>query len=182
MTTRSDITPELCRQLLRYDPETGKLFWRRRPREMFVDARSCSVWNARYADKQAFTASMNGYRVGRILDFAFKAHRVAWAMTMNEWPPADHDVDHINGNPSDNRIQNLRSVPHQTNNMNNRRPKDNKSGHVGVSWNKRVGRWEAYISAAGKRQTLGHFTNIDDAISIRKNAEIAHGYHPNHGR
>lgn len=182
MATRSDITPELCRQLLRYEPETGKLFWLFRPREMFKSQRSMNVWNARYAGQQAFTADSGGYRVGRIQDMMFRAHRVAWAIVHGVWPVEGHDVDHINGAPGDNRLCNLRSVPHQVNNQNNRRPTNNSSGHVGVSWNKHFSRWEAYIGDGTSRTRLGMFDALDAACAARKNAEAERGYHPNHGR
>lgn len=182
MADRSTITPELCRQLLRYEPETGRLFWLRRPASMFNSQRACNVWNGRYADKEAFTADANGYRVGRILDMPFKAHRVGWAMVHGTWPQAGFDVDHINGNPSDNRIINLRAVPHQENGRNIKRASTNSSGRTGVSFNKATSRWEAYIGDGRARQRLGHFARLEDACAAREDAERRNGYHRNHGR
>lgn len=182
MAERADITPELCRQLLRYEPESGKLYWRPRPREMFEAARHHAVWNARYAGTEAFTAvKAQGHLTGRIMDVQFQAHRVVWAIAYGDWPASDHDVDHINGHPSDNRLQNLRSVPHQANGRNTKRFGSNTSGQTGVSWNRNARKWEAYISDSGRR-SLGLFDRLEDARQARKEGEARAGYHANHGR
>jgi len=182
MADRSTITPELCRQLLHYEPETGRLFWKRRPREMFASKRGHSIWNARYADRRAFTALSLGYYVGRIHDMMFRANRVAWAITNGEWPAPGFDVDHINGDPADDRISNLRAVPHRENGKNIKRPTTNTSGQIGVSFNKRSSRWDAYIGDGKGRVMLGNFTEFAHAVAARKRAEMENGYHPNHGR
>jgi len=73
-------TPEMLRKLLRYDPETGKLFWRERPVEMFADTGrggskgSAARWNGRFSGKEAFTAiSGSGYLTGGIFSKIFQA-------------------------------------------------------------------------------------------------------------
>lgn len=193
MATRADITPELCRQLLRYEPETGKLFWRERSAEFFnptigrwgavKSADSIALgWNNKYAGAEAFTANSRGYRTGRILDLQFFAHRVIWAMVHDEWPAEGMDVDHINGNPADNRIANLRCVSHQDNGRNVKRPANNTSGRIGVSQDKRTGHWAAYIGHGKDRNRIGTFASFEDACQARANAEAQEGYHDNHGR
>ena len=69
--------PNELRQLLRYDPETGKLFWLPRA----GDTRGERFFNTRFAGKEALTYLSKGYRVGSINDADAKAHRVAWAST-----------------------------------------------------------------------------------------------------
>jgi len=103
------------------------------------------------------------------------AHRVAWALHYGEWPK--HEIDHINGNKRDNRIQNLRDVPHLLNQRNRGLRADNTSGADGVSWMK-AGFWR--VTVAGKY--LGIFKDFEAAVAARKSAEQAHGYHVNHGR
>lgn len=172
-------SPEVLRQLLRYDPDTGKLFWRERPLGAFVSLRGFKTWNARYAGKEAFTACDGyGYLCGAVNYIVIKAHRVIWAMQMGEWP---NHVDHINGIRSDNRFSNLRSVTRQENQRNHKRHKTNSSGHMGVCWHQKAGKWCAYIDA-GKRLHLGLFDDLAEAIAERKAAEIRHGFHANHGR
>lgn len=185
MAARADITPELCRQLLDYDPETGKLFWKARPRELFESDRIFRSWNTKWAGKEGFAtvreSGRSGYKcyIGGIFDKSHKAHRVAWAIYYGEWP--EH-IDHINGDTLDNRICNLRSVSHRENMMNASLPSDNKSGRIGVCFNKKTGKWLATIKINRRHKYLGDFTLKEDAIAAREAAERELGFHANHGR
>jgi len=104
-------TAEFLRKLLRFDPETGKLFWRARRPHLFDATKSCTKsqayhWNRRWANKEAFTAvSVKGYKVGTIWGEQFIASRVIWVMHYGSWP--DGSVIHENKNKIDNRIGNL---------------------------------------------------------------------------
>lgn len=83
-------------------------------------------------------------------------HRVAYALHHGVWP-AD-DIDHKNGNRQDNRIENLRCVPHAVNTQNLRAAKSNNAcGLLGVSQRKGSGRWTARIAIDGRYQSLGTF-------------------------
>ena len=82
------------------------------------------------------------------------------------------DVDHINGNPLDNRKCNLRVVTHQQNCFNRKPNSRNKTGTSGVYWNNRRGEWASCIGIDKKRKFLGYFKNLEDAINARKDAEI----------
>jgi len=172
-------TPEMLRKLLAYDADTGKLTWLPRARDMFSTQRSFSTWNARFAGKEAFTATRCGYRHGAIFNRLMQAHRVAWAIYYGEWP---NMIDHINGVRDDNRIANMRDVDDQENRRNQARPNTNTSGVVGVCWNAHLGIWQSQIRVERKQKHLGYFTDFDDACAARKVAEIEHGFHPNHGR
>jgi hypothetical protein len=171
---------EELKQLLQYDPETGILTWLSRPREMFSTDQTFGMWNTRYAGKRAFTTTYKGYYRGPIVGTRFLAHRVAWALHYGVWPQ-DH-LDHINGIRTDNRIENLREANHAENGKNQKMPKNNKSGHIGVNWNTNASRWIAYIYVNGAQRHLGSFTTMDDAILVRVAAELEYGYHQNHGR
>ena len=174
-------SPELLRKLLRYEPETGKLFWKFRPREMFVTKNIFGTWNTRWANAEAFTAvDGSGYKQGHAAGKHFRAHRVVWAVHFGRWP--NHEIDHINGIKTDNRICNLRDVRHHDNMKNVSVPQASKSGHVGVRWVQEYRRWYAVIGNSGKRLYLGSFATKEGAIAARKQAEIEMGYHPNHGR
>lgn len=108
------------------------------------------------------------------------AHCVAWLYMTGEWPP--EKIDHINGVRDDNRFDNLRAVSHQDNARNQKIPITNSSGVMGVSWHKRIKKWNAYIRVDGKLIHIGYFDNLCDASVARKQAEIEHGFHENHGR
>jgi len=186
MAKRELPTPEELRQLLRYEPETGKLYWLERPPEMFEGERrdstwACNSWNARYAGKEAFTCPDTcGYLRGRINRIAYSAHRVIWAITYGEWPP--EQIDHINGQRRDNRTENLRSVTHAENMRNLPRMSGNTSGRTGVYWSKAGSKWYALIGVGGRMIYLGTFDCFEDAVAAREKAEIEHGFHPNHDR
>ena len=90
------------------------------------------------------------------------------------------EVDHINRIRTDNRWSNLRAVTSEMNQRNKPKNKNNTSGTVGVYWHKGRSKWVARI---GKNSIyLGIFSNLQDAIEARKQAEIDHGYHPTHGK
>ena len=179
-------TPEELRKLLRYEPDTGKLYWLERSAEFFEDGKrsaetACRCWNARHAGKEAFTADDGrGYRTGQIFNCLYLAHRVIWAMVHGAWP-ADQ-IDHINGVKDDNRLENLRSVTSGENSRNHPRRADNSSGVTGVTWRPNGSKWTAQISVNDRQVHLGVFIKKDDAVAARKAAEIKYGYHENHGR
>lgn len=185
MTAKNLPSPELLRKLLRYEPDTGKLYWRERTPDMFVDGKRsaegcCSNWNSRYAGKEAFTAFQNGYLHGSIFDRLYLTHRVIWAICHGAWPLAQ--IDHINGDRRDNRIKNLRSVSHAENGKNQKLSLRNTSGVCGVSWHGSRKKWHSRIMLDGKELHIGYFTDKADAIAARKAAEAKYGFHPNHGR
>jgi hypothetical protein len=176
---------ELLRQLLEYDPDTGELFWKTRPVEMFTNESGNSqlnisrYWNTRYAGKPAFTAHLQGrYLHGNLLGRGFRAHRVCWAIYYGYWP---EEVDHDDHNGFNNKIKNLNSGTHVNNMQNRSHDRRNTSGITGVHWATRDRRWIAAIKANGVELKLGNFILKDDAIAARKAAEIKYGFHPNHG-
>lgn len=180
MAIRSDITPELCRQLLSYDPETGRLFWLTRPCEMFATQRYCSIWNARYAEKEAFTCTGNhGYREGAIHRVNFTAQRVVFAIVHGRWPHGM--VDHIDGDKLNNRAENLRDVPQSINLRNAAGKSNNRSGITGVSYRSDRGKWRARVMVDGVDRSLGLFNTKEEAQAARKEAMGRDGFTDRHG-
>lgn len=181
MDEKSLPSPELLRKLLTYDADTGKLYWRERPVDMFPHQRAANSWNARFAGKEALTAdSDKGYRKGKIYGTTQLAHRVIWAMEMDVHP--SDQIDHENGNRSDNRLANLRDVTNAENGRNQKRHNTSTSGVTGVYWNKARRKWRAHIKISGRQHHLGLFNNFADAVAARHSAETEHGFHENHGR
>jgi hypothetical protein len=158
---------------LDYDQATGVFVWR-------YCEEMPENWNARWAGIVAGTDDRYGYRVIKIDGKRHFAHRVAWMIVTGEWPV--DQIDHINGDTSDNRIANLRVVSRTENGRNAAIPSHNTSGHIGVYWHKRCGKWLAQIKVDGRDIHLGRFVAKADAIAARAAAEIIHGFHPNHGR
>ena len=159
------IEPERLHDFLRY--EDGELYWLHRPDGMLR-------WNTRYAGTRAFTANKIGYRTGAIQNKLNQAHRVIWAMHHGRWP--DGQIDHINGNRSDNRIENLREASAFQNSQNAKRRVDNTSGTAGVSFFKERNQWTARICCNGKKHHLGYFSSREDASVARLEAEIRLGF------
>lgn len=175
-------TPDELRQLLDYDPDTGSLRWRPRPLTSFPDERSGKIWNTRFSGKLAAHMRADGYCRAVVNYNGIYVHRIAWAIVYGTWP--DGEVDHINGDPSDNRIANLRLVDSSGNSKNSAKRSDNTSGVVGVYKNsaRYTLPWSAEIYVNKKKRKLGNFATIEEAAAARREAERDHGYHENHGR
>lgn len=168
MAARQLPDPQTLRKLLRYDPDTGKLYWLPRSAEMFCHTgrggreANAKRWNRRWAGKEAFTAvHHDGYLVGAIFYVRLAAHQVAWAIAKGEWPA--HEIDHASGKRSDNRLLNLRAATPVQNGMNRSRASNNSSGHKGVNWCAIKKRWRVRICANRKRIALGYFRDFDAA-------------------
>ena len=111
------------------------------------------------------------------------AHHIAWVLTYGKLP--EHYIDHIDGNPENNILGNLRDVPHNINLLNQRMRKDNSSGVTGVSWHKQCGKWRANVKTGDTRKNLGLFNTIEDAADARQKFFEEHvhlGYTERHGK
>jgi hypothetical protein len=152
---------EYLLQRLIYDPEQGKLFWKTSDRNGWVG-------------KQAGWLMNNGYVMLDIDGRAYLAHRIAWYIHTGEDPIYD-EIDHVDKNKENFKINNLRKATHSENMINVPTRKDNTSGHKGVNFNKRLGKWSARIQKDSKRMFLGYFDSIDDAIEAYRSAASIHG-------
>lgn len=152
-------TPDFAREALHYDPVTGLLRWRFRPRHHFARGKDQLIWNVRFAGKEAFSGTNRyGYRVGGLNGKARAAHRVIWLIVHGIWPAAQ--VDHKNGVRNDNRIDNLRICTNQQNSY-NRRPDNGAVGLKGVT--EKSGRYRARIHNHGRDLHLGDFDTPEEA-------------------
>lgn len=176
------LNQDLLNELLRYDKFTGELVWKYRSKNHFKNNSipHKNMWNTKYADKEAFT-SINklGYKEGSLLNRHLLAHRVIWCIVYGDWP---ENIDHIDGNPSNNRINNLRSVPKKINSRNQKLRVNNVSGVNGVSWSKTNKKWMVQISTDLGRKTLGFFDCLKEAALCREHYNANNGYHYNHGK
>lgn len=167
------LSAEEARRIFDYNPETGELFWkvqltplsRVRPGSIAGCVRS-NGWG-------------KNYRIVEVLGTKYRAHNLIWLIVTGKLP--DELIDHIDGGGMNNAWVNLREVTRHENHLNRRRVSTNTSGVVGVCWDKTCKRFVAIIHKQGKRCYLGKFEVFEEAVAVRKAAEILYGYHPNHG-
>ena len=138
----TDLTAQRLRDLFTYDRSSGNLIRLKRT------ARCVRVGDV------AGSLSDEGYLVVQIDGKSYKAHRLAWLHETGEWPPGD--IDHRDGNRTNNRWANLRPADRSLNMQNQRRARsDNKSGLLGVG--RGGNRWRASIGISGKAKHIGLF-------------------------
>lgn len=153
-TFRAQVTGRLD-----YDPETGSFTW------IKPSANSLKPGDvAGYRSKKGYIRICVGYRT-------YLAHHLAWLIVYGRFP--DDRIDHINGDPSDNRIANLRLADAQSNGCNRGAQKNNKIGIKGVSIDKKRAQkpYLATINWNGKQIYLGNYAVLADAIEARRLAE-----------
>lgn len=142
---------------LSYDPCSGVFIWKKTINSRAIKGRRAGrLWNKQYR-----RISINGVE--------YQEHRLAWFYVKGHWPK--YEIDHINRDKSDNRIENLRDVVRSVNQQNKGITKANTSGVPGVSWLKREEKWSARISVHGERIWLGRFHDIKDAEIAYKTAK-----------
>ena len=147
---------ELLVEALRYEPETGKLFWLPRASDVFGSPASRVRWNGHYAGAEALTYKTDrGYLRGNIFGTLYRAHRVAWAIHFAEWPASE--IDHRDGDRANNKIANLREATRSENLANRRSRVGTSSKYLGVYHDIAQNRWTAAIgcmaSGAGKARS-----------------------------
>lgn len=147
---------DALKSLLRYDPETGLIYWTAKGKGMIKK-------------KAAGTLLHSGYLGICIGPKRWQAHRIAWALHHGQWPK--DQIDHINGVKTDNRICNLREATNAQNGKNLKLSKANKTGIAGVCWSKRYQNYRAYIKVEHKQKYLGTFKTIEGAAKARHDAE-----------
>lgn len=162
---------EKFEKVFRYEPETGQLYWLERiPRPGKQLGHIDRSWNDRFANKPvARRVHKHGHLYVGHLAKNYAAHRIIWLLHYKEQPP--NGIDHINGDPSDNRISNLRAANQSQNAANSAIRSDNTSGVKGVSWDKKSNSWYVYINKNQKMYGLGHTKCLEEAKKIRKEAE-----------
>lgn len=138
------------KELLWYDKVSGLFLWRNAKKYNAIAPWSKAGW------------SDGGYIRIQIGKKGYLAHRLAWLYEHGVWP--EKDVDHINGNRCDNRIENLRDVSRKINTQNRRCAGINSTtGVLGVSRHRDTDKWISGIYINGKRIHLGVFETIEEA-------------------
>ena len=147
-------TREYLNTLFRY--REGKLYWIRSRRSALIG-------------KEAGTVRPRGYRHVKLHGGYYLRHRLVYYMHTGEQPPV---LDHKNGIPGDDRIENLQPITFAGNVRKRKIERNNTSGVSGVYWNKKQERWLAHIKKDWKDIHLGSFTHLFEAVAARKSAEL----------
>lgn len=179
-----ELTPEIVRELLHYDPETGIFTWRERERHWFRRDIDWLAWNGKHASRRAgcvWTNPITGFRRRHIsiLRKQRLEHAIAWMWMTDE--PLPPQIDHKSRDATDNRWNNIRASTNAKNCLNRSRRLTNRSGITGVSWYSKAGKWRARCTVAGKTYHLGLFERIEDAKREVTSFRSANGFEPGHG-
>ena len=156
----------ILKEKINYDPITGIFKWIIKP-------------SKRIKIGSVAGNSTSRYHKIEIDNVQYLSHRLAWLYVYGYFPI--NNIDHINHNPFDNRIENLREATTQENNKNRSKNKNNTSGFNGVYWDKSRNKWVVLININGKSKNLGRFDTVEEAINIRILANEQYNFHKNHG-
>lgn len=148
--TNSTLTQERLKELLHYDAETGVFRHLTKTTRRNVG----DIADSLQKEMGRYRITVNGRR--------YFSHRLAWLYMTGEWPK--NEIDHIDGNPTNNAITNLRDVIRSVNCENRHGPQtDNKSGFLGVFWEKRFHVWIAKVTVKRKSIHIGTFETPEEA-------------------
>lgn len=160
MTTAPPFTQERLRELFDYDAENGAL------------VRKTSGYGYRKGQLLGSKSHLDGYVIGCVDRHYSPVHRIVWLYVYGTWPKI---IDHIDRNPANNRVENLRASNHVLNAQNTKLSARNKSGYTGVCRDKK--RWRAEIRADGRNIRLGTFDTPEQAsvayLEAKKQLHIA---------
>lgn len=157
-------------RLFRYEEKDGSIWWRK-------------SGIGKSTSKEAgwvVQSTRTSYRQLAITGTCYYAHRIIWVMYYGT--PPNGEIDHEDKNGLNNKIENLRDVTTTVNLQNKRKYRVNKSGYTGVQWRKDVQKWAARIRVNYHLIHLGYFSRYEEAVAARQKAEIAYGFHTNHGK
>lgn len=144
------VTQEDVKNVLDYNQETGVFTWKNRNN------------NSHLSGKVAGSKVKKGYLIIGINKTRYYAHRLAWLYVNGVMPI--NQIDHIDGNKTNNSISNLRDIESQKNSMNQRKPsKGNTTGFLGVTLEKKTGKYQAQIMLDGRHIYIGRFNDAIDA-------------------
>lgn len=153
---------KLLDALFTYDEEAGQLIWR--------------VNRGGHAYPGLLAGRLDGYNIRvKVNGVRYIMARLIWLMYWNE-DPGSLQIDHIDRNRLNNRIDNLRVVTQHENQRNVGLRKDNKTNIKGVQFRKDTAKWRATIYSMTGREQLYNGPDFFEACCARKSAEKRYGY------
>jgi hypothetical protein len=162
-----------------FDYRGGDLFWKARPRSDFKSDLAFKQWNPKHIGKKAGTFS-NSHASVSINKHHYQLHRIIFL-----WHHGylGEIIDHIDCNPKNNNIENLRIATHKQNIRNSGMYSHNKSGIKGVCWNTAKKKWMVQIKVNSKQTYIGLYDDIELADLVAQEARNKyHGHFANHGK
>lgn len=174
------LSQEELREMFDYHPATGRLYRKPLTAEHFPNTKDprgagwvANNYNSQFAGKEAFTSTdSRGYKTGKIHNVNYQAHRIVWKIVHGTDPFL---IDHINGDKSDNRAENLRECTNAENCRNSKRNPGTISQFRGVGRIKGSDRWSANISLGnGLKKNLGSYSTELDAAKAYDAAALEH--------
>lgn len=160
---------EFIRENLSYDSSTGKLTW-------LISRPGVTIGSIAGCEKKGRGGKT--YRWIGIGGAVIVAHHIAWLLMTGDWP--QDQIDHEDGDGTNNKWNNLREVDRPTNSKNLKKARNNTSGVTGVVKRSSTN-WIVQLGVGGKRKHIGSFRSLSEAIIARDAAYKEHGFHPNHG-
>lgn len=168
----------LLEECLLVDFQTGVLTWKERSLKHFVSSPVAGAWNTKYANMVAGSESQEGYKIITFNHDYFKQHRVLYGLFHNDSNPPN--IDHFDGDTSNNSISNLRPVTGTLNHRNTAKNTRNTSGITGVCLLTHRLRWVVRIDSDEKRISRT-FKDFFEACCFRKSMEMKLNYSARHG-
>ncbi|MGI9392479.1 MAG: HNH endonuclease signature motif containing protein [Parvibaculales bacterium] len=169
-----EIPPAYLRDVFSYDD--GVLYWRKRPLDHFSSERGCKVFNVRFSGNRADRLNKyTGYHNVRMTyegkTKMIYAHRIIWAMIIDKWP--DNQIHHIDGDRSNNRIDNLMDTTQSVNMRNRKANVGNPTGVCGVSFLGGSARrpYRSQIVDDDGKEIQAAFETLNEATAWRKQKE-----------
>jgi hypothetical protein len=118
-------------------------------------------WKSK-AGKIAGSRDSKGYLRVRINWNTYSIHRLIWLYHHGSFPK--NLIDHIDGDRTNNKIENLREATHFENNINCSKNLNNTSGYKNVTWRKDKKKWQVKCNYKGKTHLGGYFVDLSDAV------------------
>jgi hypothetical protein len=156
------LTQDYLKSIFSY--EDGNLYWK--------------ITKGNNAKAGKLAGCIKRYRLIRLNDKIYGAHVLIWAM---HYGMPNTNIDHINMNELDNRLENLRLANKSQNGCNRPKQANNKSGYKNVCWYKRYKKWKVALQVNKKDKTIGYFEDLELADLVAQEArDKYHGEYARH--